>query len=226
MSHAAWHSKTPYGTGSADTTQVQFYPSNHGETLTIAKGFWAPLSGHGLCIPKMPWSQRWALRMPNKGYCWVWEGRLYSWARWGLFDLTTFHQDRFGKICQLSVVEEAITRDHQNFIWIFTHQSTSSKLLESSTPFQLYQMEDYGASDRWWVSPWWNRWQCNVSIYPNFSRPYRCAHFRITPITWQIVLSKSCVNGSSLELLIIWVGYSLKNSRKYLKWWLSLLQQQ
>ena len=104
MSHAAWHSKTPYGTGSADTTQVQFYPSNHGETLTIAKGFWAPLSGHGLCIPKMPWSQRWALRMPNKGYCWVWEGRLYSWARWGLFDLTTFHQDRFGKICQLSVV--------------------------------------------------------------------------------------------------------------------------
>ena len=86
MSHAAWHSKTPYGTGSADTTQVQFYPSNQGETLTIAKGFWAPLSGHGLCTPKMPWSQRWALRMPNKGYCWVWKGKLYSWARWGLFD--------------------------------------------------------------------------------------------------------------------------------------------
>ena len=152
--------------------------------------------------------------------CWPWYEMVFK--VWIL--LTTFHQDRFGKICQLSVV---IWRSyHQNFIWIFTNQSTSSKLLESSTPFQLYQMEDYGASDRWWVSPWWSRWQCNVSIYPNFSRPYWCAHFRITPITWQIVLSKSCVNSSSLELLIVWVGYSLKNSGKYLKWWLTLLQQQ
>ena len=87
-------------------------------------------------------------------------------------------------------------------------------------------MEDYGASDGWWVSPWWSKWQCNVSIYPNFSSPYWCAHFRIAPITWQIMLSKSCVNNSSSELLIVWVGYSLKNSRKYLKWQLSLLQQQ
>ena len=31
--------------------------------------------------------------MPNKGYCWVWEGRLYSWARWGLFDPVCWYAD-------------------------------------------------------------------------------------------------------------------------------------
>ena len=52
MSHAAQHSKTPYGTGSADPTQLQFYPSNWGEMLSIAKGFWHLFLAMVFAFPK------------------------------------------------------------------------------------------------------------------------------------------------------------------------------
>ena len=41
----------------------------------------------------------------------------------------------------------------------------------TQTPFQLYYTGDHGDSYRWWVSPWWGRWQHNVSIYQMVSRP-------------------------------------------------------
>ena len=48
---------------------------------------------------------------------------------------------------------------------------------------------------------------------------------RITLTTWCILLSQSCASSFSMELLINWGGYSLRNSRKYPKWWSSLLQR-